>query len=552
MLGRGWSKAIPAGIVVLIAATAALGADGDLRLVGCAGTLPGCLVTTPRGASYGADGLAVAPGGRDLYLVSALANVVSHFTIGSSGRPALRDCTGDLAGCTRTSPAKALDGASGLALAPDGKHLFVAAGKAISEFAVGVGGHLAFRGCIGNLGGCTADPTLAANSAYPVAQKLAVTPDGRMLFATADQAVNTFTIDSGGNLAFESCIGDLPGCTATAPTHVLDGASGLSVAPDGAHLYVAAIESDVSAFTIGPQGRLSFENCVGVDPGCTPSRDLIGAAATAITPDGRTLLVSSFSVIPGGGATLSNFTVGADGSISLAGSQSNELLAGAGSLDVTPNGRQLYAASDVSSAVVHFTIDGEGNPRFAGCVGIHAGCTHTKPRTLLAGAGALAVDAAGASLFAAGTDALGQFAIAPAGQPRPKPVISRARIVPAAFRAATSGPGLTAKQGPTGGTISYRDSQASTVRLDVAALLPGRRSGSRCTPGRPRKGETACVRVRFIGSLSHRDRAGENRLYFSGRVRSRQLAPGLYRLSITPSAGGRTGVTLRLRFRVVR
>jgi hypothetical protein len=261
---------------------------------------------------------------------------------------------------------------------------------------------------------------------------------------------------------------------------------------------------------------------------------------------------SATSVIPGGGATLSQFTIGTDGSISPAGSQSNELVAGAHSLVVTPDGRQLYAASDVNGAISHFTIDGVGNPRFAGCVGVRNVCTHTRPRNLLQGAGALAIDAKGTYLYAGATDTLAQFAIAPAGEWTPTPAISRSQIVPDVFRAATSGPSLTTRQGATRGTISYRDSQASTARLDVEAFLPGRRLGSSCMPGQPGRGERACLRVHLLGSFSHHDLAGENRLYFSGRVRNRQLPPGLYRLSITPSAQGKTGVTVRLRFRIIR
>ena len=50
---------------------------------------------------------------------------------------------------------------------------------------------------------------------YPVA--VAISPNGKELFTTGHNNISHFTLDATGNPTFESCIGDLTGCTATTP-----------------------------------------------------------------------------------------------------------------------------------------------------------------------------------------------------------------------------------------------------------------------------------------------------------------------------------------------
>ena len=63
----------------------------------------------------------------------------------------------------------------------------------------------------------------------------------------------------------------------------------------------------------------------------------------------------------------------------------------------------------------------------------------------------------------------------------------------------------------------------------------------------------ACTRYLGRGSFKHADRPGSNRLRFSGRLKGRRLAPGRYRLTITPrNPAGRSGATLTASFTIVR
>lgn len=102
--------------------------------------------------------------------------------------------------------------------------------------------------------------------------------------------------------------------------------------------------------------------------------------------------------------------------------------------------------------------------------------------------------------------------------PPPRPSLSHVSLRPSRFRARA------------GTTISYTDSQAATTTFVV---LRGARKGKR------------------VGLFSRHDRAGKNRLHFTARLNRKLLAPGNYRLAITPSttAAG-SGKTVTIRFTI--
>ena len=86
-------------------------------------------------------------------------------------------------------------------------------------------GDLTFAGCIGDHAGCTAtSPTIALDHATAVAavgnQVYATSAAGGFFIWFG--AVSHFTMDPSGNLTFRGCIGDMPGCTATSPARALE------------------------------------------------------------------------------------------------------------------------------------------------------------------------------------------------------------------------------------------------------------------------------------------------------------------------------------------
>jgi uncharacterized repeat protein (TIGR01451 family) len=144
-------------------------------------------------------------------------------------------------------------------------------------------------------------------------------------------------------------------------------------------------------------------------------------------------------------------------------------------------------------------------------------------------------------------------AIAVTAPPPVAPVLSRLLLSPETFRAAPSGPSAlaaaTKKRKPKPGTlISYNDSQAAVTTFTVLQSRNGIRKGKRCvistrkpkaTHNRPKR----CKLLVSVGSFTHTDRAGRNRLRFTGRLRRHKLKPGSYQLRAIARNG--TGQTSR-------
>ncbi|MGH2668048.1 MAG: beta-propeller fold lactonase family protein, partial [bacterium] len=226
----------------------------------------------------GASSVAVSPDGGHVYATGAADDAVAVFDR-NAGTGALtfveveRDGVGGVEG---------LAGASGVAVSPDGAHVYVtgAGESAGAAFGRDPGtGALSFveveRDGFGGVAGLAA------------ASGVAVSADGKHVYVTgaADAAVAVFDRDPGtGALAFvevqEEGTGGVQG---------LGGASGVVVSPDGGAVYTTgAIDEAVAVFGRDPlTGSLAYveaqqDNVAGVD-------GLAGAAGAAVTPDSRHL-----------------------------------------------------------------------------------------------------------------------------------------------------------------------------------------------------------------------------------------------------------------------
>ena len=103
---------------------------------------------------------------------------------------------------------------------------------------------------------------------------------------------------------------------------------------------------------------------------------------------------------------------------------------------------------------------------------------------------------------------------------RQKPVLSKAKVKPKRFKAAT-------KRKPKRGTnVSFTLSEAASVRLTVERCAKRKR-------GR-------CVRWKAVkGGLTKPAVPGANKIRFNGRLRGKALKPGGYRLVLKPTDGAR-------------
>ena len=288
-------------------------------------------------------------------------------------------------------------GSRAIAIPRSGKHLYVAssASSAIAIFRRNTKtGRLkqpaGERGCVaarGNFGCAEAWGLNGPNS-------LALSPNGRTLYATSRNS-STVTVyrrntDTGALTqlaAARGCISGtgLPGCAAAS---ALDGPDVVTVSPDGRNVYVGSfLGSALVVFQRDRQnGTLSQASdgtgCLVEEPteGCTSAIGLGNPEGLAVSGDGS----SVFAATPGSNAVLTFSRNPTDGSLTqiengygcisaeeIEGCTTGREVSGANAVVVTPDDRDVYATSLVSSSVTSFgrSLEYGGLYQLAGSLG---------------------------------------------------------------------------------------------------------------------------------------------------------------------------------------
>ncbi len=186
--------------------------------------------------------------------------------------------------------------------------------------------------------GIEADGSLTQQATTPLARNMstqvALTPDGRYLYAAQNGASSGFSVSSTGALT------PLAGSSFT-------GDYGVTVTLDGQHLYAAdSATGVVNGYLIGASGALTPV------PGASPA--LSGKpAGIATTPGSKFLYVTDYQ---DGGIT--GFSIGRNGALTSFGST------GTGSqpswTSVTPDGRYLYVGNYGSASISAYSIAPSG------------------------------------------------------------------------------------------------------------------------------------------------------------------------------------------------
>jgi subtilisin-like proprotein convertase family protein len=159
-------------------------------------------------------------------------------------------------------------------------------------------------------------------------------------------------------------------------------------------------------------------------------------------------------------------------------------------------------------------------------------------------------------------------ACAPPSTPTPPPpggnppvakaaALSKLKLSPTTFRAATRGASVAAKKKPkkppVGTKVSYRLDKAAKLTFSVLRVTTGRRSGKKCVAQtkKNRKAKKCTRLVGVKGSFTHNGKTGANTLKFSGRVGGKRLGAGSYRLRAVATVGTLKSKTLEAAFKVV-
>ncbi|MGD0198262.1 MAG: fibronectin type III domain-containing protein [Solirubrobacteraceae bacterium] len=244
-----------------------------------------------------------------------------------------------------------------------------------------------------------------------------------------------------------------------------------------------------------------------------PTLALVAASATGATGSGGAP-APPVGVTATAGADAATVSFGgASGATGATGSSP----APAGSYFVTtqPGGKLTYGA---------------GSPITVGGLQANVGYTFTVTASSRAGTGAPSARTAPVTTLAP-----------PAGSA--PPVLSALKVSLISFFAATSGGPTSAGHG-SGTDISYSDSVAASVTVSVVRATPGFKHGTAClthaAAGRH------CTSFFLVGSFSHQDTAGPNKIHFSGRMNGHALAGGVYQLRLSATANGLTSATVKV------
>jgi Ca2+-binding RTX toxin-like protein len=205
-----------------------------------------------------------SPDGKSLYVVSGDGDSLSRFDRLPGGSIAYQGCWGNDAsrGCADL-PFAPLDGPRGIAVSPDGGSIYVGSGgsNSIAHFFRGSDGALTYDGCVAN----TASDGCADLPGNPIsgASGVAVSPDGKSVYVAASQgnSVGHFFRAAQGQITWDGCLnndgsqncGDLPGTPLTSTTSV-------AVSPNNGSVYVGATSTVAHFFravdSSPPQGSV--------------------------------------------------------------------------------------------------------------------------------------------------------------------------------------------------------------------------------------------------------------------------------------------------------
>jgi DNA-binding beta-propeller fold protein YncE len=341
---------------------------------------PGCgPARAMRNAAYLAvspDGRHVYVSSRDSDAIAVFAR--DRTTGGLAQLPGEAGCVADsaapLPGC---GVAGGLDRPGGIAISADGRDLYVTgldSDSLVSFRRDPASGAISSTGCLSGPGpGQDPDCAPAAGLGAPIG--VALSPDGAHLYvaSTATDAIAYFARDpASGAPAHLGCVSNTPvtGCATTAPG--LNGANWVAVSPDGQNIYVSSPDaSAVAAFARDPgSGALTSLGCISgndgrrQDPGCAGGHEMEYMQHVAVSPDGAHVYASAtdthaliiFARDPGSGALtqvgcLSDFTDSA-GECESASGLSLPL-----GIAITPDGRNVYTGAFGYGSVASFERD---------------------------------------------------------------------------------------------------------------------------------------------------------------------------------------------------
>ena len=288
--------------------------------IGTSGTLTALSPATVPAGAY-PTGIAVSPDGKHVYVAEYHSGAVAIFDVGGDGT-----LTPNSTQATETAN---LDGPYGVAISPDGKSLYVPnrgygspGGTSLAQFDVASNGTLAPK----------ATPTVAAADGLTNGPTyVVITPNGRFAYATdyLNSSVFQYTVGAGGELSANGT-----------PAHAaIDADLSATVSPDGNSLYVPAGNA-IYEYSIGSAGLLSRRAMVPSGP---------GARSIWFTADGTSAY--SANDISSTDGTVAEWDVASDGTLTAKSTPTVTSVPGASAVMIAPDQGPLASFTDKPAAV---------------------------------------------------------------------------------------------------------------------------------------------------------------------------------------------------------
>ena len=281
-------------------------ATGALTQIGCiAEANPAC--TKGKGLR-GAISIAITPDGANLYVAAASSNAVVTFardvaTGGLTELGCVTDLTSPDPDCVKTG---GLNGASWVAVAPDGRNVYVASPRssAVAAFTRTTGGALLALGCLSGNGGHRRDKNCAPGRGLEFVQYAVVSPEGKYVYvsATDSHVIAGFARDPNTGaltqLGHDGCLADFDysdaDCVASRGISL---PLGLTFSADHRFLYTGAFGYGTVAsfrYDAATGGLTPFGDCTSAEDGnCDRGVGLGRAGFVAATADGRHVYVNA-------------------------------------------------------------------------------------------------------------------------------------------------------------------------------------------------------------------------------------------------------------------
>ncbi len=368
-------SAVVGGFVAAVALVGAAGATAaPLDYVGCIanGGQHGCAASS--NPLSGPDSVVVSPDGHNVYVASVRAGSITVFHRDGAGGLTQIQCLAEYRerGCSRMPHGYLLDEVTGLAISPDGRSVYAVSEGGVVAFARAPGGSLSFASCVGAKSDRCTEPKHFPGQG----ESVAVSPDGAAVYVVSDGLVAAFSRVSSGRLRAVDCFGDpneFPHCKALPFLSAL-GASTVAVSPDGRSLYVGAFKG-ITSFHRRPNGTLALRSCItdSAERGCARAPHRLGILWAGLAAPGRGKWVYAANLRD----RVSVVAAHRDGSITYHGCVTDrtssfcsqvpdETLLGTDSMAASPEGTAVYVGGLTS--VTRLEPDGNGALRFRGCV----------------------------------------------------------------------------------------------------------------------------------------------------------------------------------------